>query len=383
MTGTKKKAPRRRSTLAGSSEPEPSFSPWLPEPKAELPYEKLHYELTPTLTRRLADVYYLNGQLESLPLGHFTLEKLKAEARVDRVYRMVREVNVRVRAEEIRAVASGDVLPRDKREVQEWIRRAIVLLDGFESTADLNETSTPELCAAYLDVSANADQRGSTLWAHFVAARRSRLLSFHHGSVVVPDCVRKLYEWMDDDDLIGTEPILRGAVLTWGLFEMYPLRLTTMGVRATVLHELGCSRADYRHLLGLGDHSADRWAQIRGDIREATKTGDLTYVLEHLLHQLQGRLEHLLGRLKEYSSRERSEPWLTVSPPDDLDRRIFSMVQSMGSARTTQLHQALGPEVPLRTLQRRMQKLARRGLLEKHGTRKDAFYRLPLRGPIP
>jgi DNA-binding Lrp family transcriptional regulator len=72
-----------------------------------------------------------------------------------------------------------------------------------------------------------------------------------------------------------------------------------------------------------------------------------------------------------------------VSPPDDLDRRIFSMVQSMGSARTTQLHQALGPEVPLRTLQRRMQKLARRGLLEKHGTRKDAFYRLPLRGPIP
>ncbi len=49
----------------------------------------------------------------------------------------------------------------------------------------------------------------------------------------------------------------------------------------------------------------------------------------------------------------------------------------------SQLHQALGPEVPLRTLQRRMQKLARRGLLEKHGTRKDAFYRLPLRGPIP
>ena len=97
---------------------------------------------------------------------------------------------------------------------------------------------------------------------------------------------------------------------------------------STVLHELGSSRADYRHLLGLGDHSADRWTQIRGDIREGTKTGDLTYVLEHLLHQLQGRLEHLLGRLKEYSSRERSEPWLTVSPPDDLDRRIFSMVQS-------------------------------------------------------
>jgi len=107
---------------------------------------------------------------------------------------MVREIDVRVRTEEIRSVASGDVLPRDKREVQEWIRRAIVLLDGFESTAGLNETSTPELCAAYLDVSANADQRGSTLWAHFVAARRSRLLSFHHGSVVVPDCVKKLYE---------------------------------------------------------------------------------------------------------------------------------------------------------------------------------------------
>jgi hypothetical protein len=381
VTGSKKKASRR--PTAAQPEPEAHFSPWLPEPKAELPYDKLHYELTPTLARRLADIYYESGRLESLPLGHFTLEKLKSEARIDRVYRMVREINVRVRTEEIRAVASGDVLSRDKREVQEWIRRAIVLLDGFESTAGLNETSTPELCAAYLDVSANADQRGSTLWAHFVAARRSRLLSFHHGSVVVPDCVKKLYEWIDDDDLVGTEPILRGAVLTWGLFEMYPLRLTVMGVRATVLHELGCSRADHRHLLGLGDHSADRWARVRGDIREATKTGDLTFVLEELLYQLQGRLEHLFGRLQEYSSRERAEPWLTVSPPDDLDRRIFSLVQSMGSARTTQLHQALGPEVPLRTLQRRMQRLARRGLLEKHGTRKDAFYRLPLRGPIP
>ena len=39
---------------ATPSEPEPSFSPWLPEPKAELPYDKLHCELTPTLARRLA-----------------------------------------------------------------------------------------------------------------------------------------------------------------------------------------------------------------------------------------------------------------------------------------------------------------------------------------
>lgn len=70
MTATKKKSQRRRSTLAAPTEPEASFSPWLPEPKAELPYEKLHYGLTPTLARRLADVYYLNGQLESLPLGH-------------------------------------------------------------------------------------------------------------------------------------------------------------------------------------------------------------------------------------------------------------------------------------------------------------------------
>ena len=85
MTGSKKKASRRSRATAAQPEPQAHISPWLPEPKAELPYDTLHYELTPTLARRLADVYYLGGRLESLPLGHFTLEKLKAEARVSRL----------------------------------------------------------------------------------------------------------------------------------------------------------------------------------------------------------------------------------------------------------------------------------------------------------
>ena len=87
MTGSTKNASRRSRATAAQPEPQAHISPWLPEPKAELPYDTLHYELTPTLARRLADVYHLNGngRLESLPLGHFTLEKLKAEARVSRL----------------------------------------------------------------------------------------------------------------------------------------------------------------------------------------------------------------------------------------------------------------------------------------------------------
>ena len=34
------------------------------------------------------------------------------------------------------------------------------------------------------------------------------------------------------------------------------------------------------------------------------------------------------------------------------------------------------PKPPLRTLQRRLQKLVHEGLLLKHGTRKDAFYQV-------
>jgi hypothetical protein len=70
-------------------------------------------------------------------------------------------------------------------------------------------------------------------------------------------------------------------------------------------------------------------------------------------------------------------PWMSVRPPDQLDRQIFDAVQRLGSATIQQLLGALHDPPPLRTVQRRLKKLCDKGLLAKHGSRRDAFYTIP------
>ena len=68
---------------------------------------------------------------------------------------------------------------------------------------------------------------------------------------------------------------------------------------------------------------------------------------------------------------------MMLRPPDEMDRLIFEAVEKHGSATSPTVLAALPePRPPLRTLQRRLQKLVHDGLLVKHGARKDAFYRV-------
>jgi hypothetical protein len=61
--------------------------------------------------------------------------------------------------------------------------------------------------------------------------------------------------------------------------------------------------------------------------------------------------------------------------------RYHDAVQRLGSATMKQLLGALHDPPPLRTVQRRLEKLCDKGLLAKHGSRRDAFCRLPESDP--
>ena len=56
--------------------------------------------------------------------------------------------------------------------------------------------------------------------------------------------------------------------------------------------------------------------------------------------------------------------------------QIGPAVSVFGSARTRDVLDALSDPPPLRTLQRRLQRLCRDGLVRKNGARKFAYYRL-------
>jgi hypothetical protein len=106
--------------------------------------------------------------------------------------------------------------------------------------------------------------------------------------------------------------------------------------------------------------------------------GELTSYFEHfaqVLGQLLSERLESLGRVQELESHL---PWKLVQPPDALDARIFEVVGRLGQAGSVAIAEALGAEAPpLRTLQRRLQRLVSDGVLTRRGARKNALYLLP------
>jgi hypothetical protein len=106
-------------------------------------------------------------------------------------------------------------------------------------------------------------------------------------------------------------------------------------------------------------------------------TGDLTKYFEHFSLALEEVLRERLAELGRVWDNEAHLPWKVIEPPDALDARLFETVERLGQAGSAAIVQALGSEVPpLRTIQRRLQKLVGDGILAKRGARKNAVYTL-------
>jgi hypothetical protein len=85
------------------------------------------------------------------------------------------------------------------------------------------------------------------------------------------------------------------------------------------------------------------------------------------------RLE-ALGRVRD---NEEHLPWKVVAPPDALDAHLYEVVERLGQAGSAAIVAGLGKNAPpLRTVQRRLQKLVSDGVLAKRGARKNAVYTL-------
>jgi hypothetical protein len=160
-----------------------------------------------------------------------------------------------------------------------------------------------------------------------------------------------------------------------------PERACFLGDRGRVAHELRAGRIDWNGLFTIDEYEPGREAlALRRGINAATKaqvSGDVTSVLEHFSHYVGLALAACEARLRRHQDTEDRLPWMMLRPPDEMDRLIFEAVGKHGSATSPTVLAALPePRPPLRTLQRRLQKLVCDRVLVKHGSRKDAFYRV-------
>jgi hypothetical protein len=249
-----------------------------------------------------------------------------------------------------------------------------VLCEGARQFSSRGDPTLPETFATYLSFLKDA----GTLWSHFVGRSREQLLATYRGSVAVAAPVARLYEWIGDNELVAEEPILRAATLYWGLSILYPHDHERPAIDAVVDHELRAGHVGRHGLLVLPDYEFGESAlRLSGITTSAADyRGDLTDYFEHFTFDLARTLVEHHRRLEGFQDDEDRLPWLMVRPPDELDRQIFDVIERLGSARSHDILSKLSDTPPLRTLQRRLQRLCRDGLVVKHGARKYAHYRL-------
>jgi len=340
-----------------------------------LPSEPRHYTITPHLARLLTWAHRNAGMCAGLRFSHYGHKRMEVEANRRRiVYMVMRAGHGSVRLEDVSRVLAGDLLPPRRRPVEAAIRRAAVLCEAARQFGRPSDPSTAEMFATYLDFL----KRGTTLWSRFAGQSKERLLEMHRGSAEPTSAVVQLYEWADEDDLVSDDPLLRAATLYWGLSILYPYDHERPAIDAIIDHELRAGSIDRHGLLVLLDLEFGESALCLGGIitDAADHRGDLTAYFEHFVLDLARVLAEHQKRLESFQDREDRLPWLMVRPPDELDRQIFDIIERFGSTRTQDILGELSDPPPLRTLQRRLQRLCKDGLIVKNGARKYAHYRL-------
>jgi hypothetical protein len=342
----------------------------------DLPEAPWRYSTTPALVRSLISVSGCAGEMRAAPISYYRRKELEARARRVRIRWTVKHVFSSVRLDEVDAVLRGARLRDDREKVAHVIRKAAVVEDALEHYVGSQGALSPELAMAYREALCALPSGDERVWLRFTGRERTKLLELHRGSVPVPEPVRALFEWVNEDDLVSSSPVLRAATLYWGLTLLFP---DWSSAQVIVHHELRAGRIDPHGLLMLTDAGyahRDVLAKHPGLTADADD-GDLTGYFEHFTGALELALRERLIELGRAKDAEAHLAWKVVAPPDAIDVRLFETVERLGRATSSAIVSALGTSAPpLRTVQRRLSKLVADGVLLKRGARKNAVYSL-------
>lgn len=315
------------------------------------------------------------GRAEEMRFSYYGQKRLETQAQKKRIaYMAIRAGHGIVTLDEVTRVLAGDQLHPRRKSVQEFVRKAAVLCEAARQFGYPGEPTTPEFFVTYLDFL----KRGNTLWSRFVSQSKERLLKKNRRPITPPVPVVELYKWINGDALVANDPILRTATLYWGLSLLYPQFYDLSAIDAIMDHEL---RTGFINLHGLMLFPNSELGQPALALAPSLNLSDddfcdLTSYFESFTLDLNHALTEHNKTLKALIDSEDGLPWLMVRPPDELDRQIFEIIERQGSARSQEILASIPNPPPLRTLQRRLQRLCRDGLLAKQGARKFAFYRI-------
>ncbi len=214
-------------------------------------------------------------------------------------------------------------------------------------------------------------------WCSFTTRERERLLDLHLERTTVPPEVRRLFDWVAAEPMVRESTVLRAANYFWGMAKHFG---QWNSVRTVLMHEFCVGRVDPYGLLSLSC-ATEAQRNLQGsafDGQAMDSTGDFTTMFEKFVSALDLVLRERVEQLGRITDNGAYLPWQVVAPPDELEARMFDVVQRLGTACSTAIVAALGSDVPpMRTVQRRLQKMVRERTIVKNGARKMATYSVP------
>lgn len=210
-------------------------------------------------------------------------------------------------------------------------------------------------------------------WFSFTARERERLLDLHLEPVTVPPEVRRLFDWVAAEPMVRESTVLRAAMYFWGMAKHFG---QWNSVSTVLMHEFCVGRVDPYGLLSLSC-ATEAQRDLQGSAFDG-QPGDFTTMFEKFVSTLDRVLRERVEQLGRITDNAAYLPWQVVAPPDELEARMFDVVQRLGTASSTAIVAVLGSDVPsMRTVQRRLQKMVRERTIVKNGARKMATYSVP------
>ena len=280
----------------------------------------------------------------------------------------------------------GARLVGKRRPTGDAIERAVLVEDALVhfTTFTVNDRRlTPEVTMAYHFCSSEVPGirrvRDGTVrtmpnWKLFSPRERAKLLDLQREQTPLPPAVKAIFEWVDQDPLVSKSAVLRAATVYWAMTRLIP---SWQSASVLLHHELRVGGIDANGLLMLTEATVAQHEllNIPACQTEGAEEDDLTKYFEEFAFALLTVLWELLEQLGRVQNNETHLPWRVVAPPDELDARLYEVIERLGQAGSAAILEALGAAAPpLRTVQRRLQKLAGDGVVSKRGGRRNAVY---------
>ena len=334
-------------------------------------------EIDPALANSLMEIARHDAICTEFPLAFHVKQRLKERAETRWVHAVVQRENIPFSARDVAQALESKRPPRRFKDAALAVRRLGGLFKQVRSIGRYPATEGigPGLIEQFHKL---MDPESSDSARYRLVPRRPFFLGGVPELVPreeLPQAVERVFTWLSESP-IGRSTILGVAVAHQELMLLTPFRDYTPAVVDAATRCLLMQRmVNWEGLAVLEQNFASDMNEYEFNLHDRSEAGRQRWV-RYFVSQLSAALRGAAREVLELRQHLEREPWLDAAPLSEREQVVYEHVLSARKATSKQVQRALGKRATnLRMVQRDLARLAKVGLIEKVGGRKDAYYR--------